>query len=193
MRLVVIDCENCGDKDIEKVIREGIECEYCFVIGALQSATKYRELCSNADIVQCSKVGHNAADFVLIAVLAERLSTLRYTEAIVVSNDTGYEAAIDYLNIVGYNVKQSSCSGGANIGNLRAMCGYIAKYCESGMSYSSMINKLEKQFGSGTIKSIRQLVTLGKIKVHEANKTKQIYFSKENLKEIARRGIADAI
>lgn len=106
-KLVIVDCENCFNKEIAKIFNKHIEFDYKLIIGKDQKLDTSR-LFIPVEYIRCSTTGHNATDFFLICVLVNILTNKKYsyTEAYLVSNDKGFDGAIKYLRGIGFKVQR---------------------------------------------------------------------------------------
>lgn len=185
MELALIDCENCSIESVKNQIKHIIYTDIFLVVGALQSETRYRNLGININTIKCNKIHKDAADFVLIAALVKLMMENEYNRATIISNDIGYDSAIEYLKSTGLNVRRCSPDKDIMSKGLASLCGYIAKNINSGTSFNKVIKTCKRGFSGKTHKMINELAELGLIKIVKV-KTLQVYFSKAKLKEIAK-------
>lgn len=106
MKLMVIDSENCLSSDLIKHVDYKRDWEVILVAGKTQSVTLNKN--STIKIDRCDIIGHNAADFRIVALTSHKMFTGNYSEAVIVSNDKGFQSAINYMKSQGVKVRRLS-------------------------------------------------------------------------------------
>lgn len=185
MNLLIIDCENCSFENIKKQIETIIDTDIIMIVGALQVENKYKCLSDNIETIKSNKVFQNAADFVLISVLSQRLSQHKYKKAIIMSNDRGFDSAVNYLTSIGYNVTRHESANLIMSKGLDTICKFIVDNYKSGASYARIVKAINAEIKGGkTRKLLNELHELGIITIAQS-KVRQIYFSEKRLREIS--------
>ena len=82
MNLVIFDCENCSSKSIEKHTNSIINSDIVFVVGAMQSERKFKQLAPRAKIIKSHELKRNTADFIIVATTAKLMANNKYDKAI---------------------------------------------------------------------------------------------------------------
>lgn len=180
MKYIVVDCENVSYK-IVKPMMDIPDTRFVFVEGAGQSTELYREL-NPYETVKCPSRGKNAADFVVISVVTEILTRAEDNIVLILSNDTGFDPAIGYLNLRGLcvarvttkeeveskniivyrNQKQSMLIEQLTEANLELQTQLNAEKARSG-SYKADLNRKTTQFKSETDKLNSQVLNLNNL------------------------------
>ena len=106
MKIMLIDGENCYSNELIKRVRNRRDWEVIIVIGRDQTHNIPDN--ANIDIERCEIVGHNAADFRIIAELTHKIFTQKYEEAVIVSNDKGFDSAVEYIKKQGIRIRRLS-------------------------------------------------------------------------------------
>lgn len=106
MKYVIVDCENVSHK-VTKGFMSIPNTRFIFIVGAGQSSSSYNEL-NPYKVVKCPDRGKNAADFVVMSVVTEILAKTEDSMVLILSNDTGFDPAIHYLMLRGFNVGRVS-------------------------------------------------------------------------------------
>ena len=185
MNLIIFDCENCSNESIEKQVRNIINSDIVFVIGAMQSERKFSKMAPKAKIIKSKEMKRNTADFIIVATTAKMMTNKKYKQAIMVSNDTGFDAAIRYFNSEGIKVTRQRPDKLIMSRGLKELCKIISKEFNSGVKFTTVSNKCKLKFWGNTNKLLNELNSLGIIKIRNL-KTRQIFFSKTKLEEIAK-------
>lgn len=201
MDLLAVDCENCSAEMLKDLLFIKRKRHIIFVVGKGQNEENYIKMCETAECVKCNKSGKNSADFVLVALVTQMLAQNKYKRASIISNDKGFDSAIDYLRSAGFKVNRlndkvletnSKISQSKRKKNdvvdeteLIPLCGFIAKHLKSGISYNKFISSCNRVCGKYTNRRVEQLKRAGLISVVKTKHTTQVYFSKSKLKSIA--------
>ena len=185
MNLVIFDCENCSTASMEKQVKNIINSDIIFVIGAMQSERKFNQMAPKAKIIKSKELKRNTADFIIVATTAKMMTNNKYNQAIIVSNDTGFDAAIRYFNSEAINVIRHKPDKLLMSRGLKELCGIIAKEFNSGVKLTTITTRCKSKFWGNTNKLLSELNSLGIIKIKTV-KTRQVYFSKKKLAEIAK-------
>lgn len=106
MKLMVVDAENCLSCELIRHIDYKRNWEVILVAGKTQSFTLNKN--STIKVDRCDIIGHNAADFRVVALVSHKVFTGNYSEVVIVSNDKGFESAINYMNEQGIKVRRLS-------------------------------------------------------------------------------------
>lgn len=117
MRLIMWDCENISPIPIIPYFKNLKNTNVVLIYGKEQKAVDIDA--ENVTSIVCKGTGHNYADFVLITELSRRIYTETYQSVSVVSRDTGFVAAIDFLKENGINIQKYN------------LLEFIAKYYKS--------------------------------------------------------------
>lgn len=96
--LCIFDLENIPlSKLKEKIEQIGDAYDYLLFFGYGQRI-KHLPVVSTIEILQADGMGHNYLDFQLVSELTIRANSGLYSDIIVISNDTGFDAVINYLS-----------------------------------------------------------------------------------------------
>lgn len=201
MDLLAVDCENCSAEMLKDLLFIKRKRHIIFVVGKGQNEENYIKMCETAECVKCNKSGKNSADFVLVALVTQMLAQNKYKRASIISNDKGFDSAIDYLRSAGFKVNRlndkvletnSKISQSKRKKNdvvdeteLIPLCGFIAKHLKSGIGYNKFISSYSRVCGKYTNRRVEQLKRADLISVVKTKHTTQVYFSKSKLKSIA--------
>lgn len=101
---MIIDCENVYTKKLIPIIESLKNWKVILVVGHTQKIEV-----PNAKFVEVLKVdgsGHNYADFVIVTELSRQIMSTKYQSSCIISNDTGFNAAVNYLKKLGYIVNR---------------------------------------------------------------------------------------
>lgn len=189
MVLLMVDCENCSIDSIEYNMKHLIDTDVVCVVGPSQSEFRYASLGLRLKTIKCQKPGKNSADFVLVADLVTRLATGNYIKAIIMSNDNGYDAAILHLNKLGYDVVRIPSDKEIMSTGLADFLAYMVKRFKSGAKFASIVTS-RPNMKDASSKYLYELARLGIIRI-SINDTKQVYFSKDRIKEIVKHHNAE--
>lgn len=187
MRLVIIDSENVGYREIDKIYETLLTNSRIFCVGNKTAVDAYKNCIIYKDIenIIVDYNYRNASDFVIIALAAMYLGSEKATVCEIISDDCGFDGAIQYLVAEGYNIKRIGVKTELNkYGFLTSLCGYIAKKCTTGMSIKEAENNIIPHNNRG-IDGLKQLNSLGIIEMKDG----RIFFDKVKLKDIARGNI----
>ena len=81
MNLIIFDCENCSNESIEKQVRNIINSDIVFVIGAMQSERKFSKMAPKAKIIKSKEMKRNTADFIIVATTAKMMTNKKYKQS----------------------------------------------------------------------------------------------------------------
>lgn len=104
MRLIIYDCENCYKENLAKRLSKMQKYEIVFVVGKRQNI-KIKES-EAVTILKSDKIAHNHADFIAVTELSRRLHTKKYQSACIISNDKGFDGAINLMREYGFSVNR---------------------------------------------------------------------------------------
>ena len=104
MKLMLIDGENCYSTRLLSHIAYKKDWEVVLIVRKdhilkLLPASGIR-------VENGLDIGRNAEDFHLISMLGIKMAKGNYSEAVIVSNDKGFDAAVKYFNTEGYKVRR---------------------------------------------------------------------------------------
>lgn len=109
---MIVDCENVAPKNILPVIKNFKGWRVHLLYGNNQTLSydeaEIIKTCSFISIGNAYMSGPNAADFVIVATLANELHKRDYQSACIISNDKGYDPAILYLRNQNFCVNRYS-------------------------------------------------------------------------------------
>lgn len=190
-KIIIVDGENCyGSKLHSKLIRIS-NADIVVVIGKGQHIKDYNR--TKVKIVEAQSGEKNALDFVIVSVAIDELVRKNYKQAIIVSDDKGYDAAIDYLRLQGHNIRRQKSNlkysrvylnDNKDI-EFKSLCGFIANNLQSGMREDKVADIV---FGRTNMNYFDYVNLLMKFKYITKSKRK-IYFEKSELSAIAKNKI----
>lgn len=188
--LVVIDGENSFSKDLRYKISTLSGIHPIVVLGSQQIVRGAD--CQDVGVVKVDIRAKNAVDFVVVSVLATKMSSGKYDKGLIVSDDVGYDSSIYYLRDIGYDVNRVSHSEFVGYVSkseedtfnnmLKSSCGFIKNSINIGEDIEVLKEKLGKVVGLHVDVIVDYLNSNNTIDIIED----KVYYDKELLAEIAK-------
>lgn len=187
--LIVIDGENIFNSIVREKIAELENTQAIVVIGKRQRITG--STCENIGVVKVDIECKNSVDFVVVSVVANKMASRRYSNAIILSDDIGFQAAILYLKSIGHNVKrvgykefvQDKEKKDQQLERMAiSCCGYINNHLENGIYKDTFEEHIKELFGKNrnvvvSFLAKHKLITL---------KSNKIFFDAKLLSTVAK-------
>ncbi len=190
-KLIVVDGENCyGDKLHDKITKIA-DADVVVVVGKGQKVKDSNK--TKVKLLEATSGEKNALDFVVVSIAIDKMIKDKYNQAIIVSDDKGYDAAIDYLRIQGHNIiRQKSNLKSSRVyldkkkdSEFKTICGFIANNLCAGINESKLANIVGEKT---SINYFDYVSLLKKFKYITMSRNK-IYFDKNELSAIAKNKI----
>lgn len=190
-KLIVVDGENCYGSKLHSKLMRMSNVDIIVVIGKGQTVKDYNK--TKVKIVEAQSGENNAIDFVVVSIAIDELTTKGYFSVTIISDDRGYDSAIDYLRLRGYNIRRQKSNlrysrvylkGNKEV-EFKSLCGFIANNLNSGMSEGKAVNEIT---GRTYINFYDYIDLLTKFKYITRAKRK-IYFERSELSAIAKNKI----
>lgn len=103
--VLVVDCENCYGKDTREILKNYKAWTIILVFGKFQEVD-YSLITGNMQIERSSLTSKNSADFVVVSIAASMLQSKEVEKLCIVSNDKGFDSAVNYLRKNGHNINR---------------------------------------------------------------------------------------
>lgn len=105
-KLIIVDCENISIKSIkDKLEKESMSTEIVLFLGHNQGISDI-PLGRPVEFLRATGVGKDYLDFQLVTEVTIRAIKKKYDNIIVITNDTGFDAAIERLKLHGINAER---------------------------------------------------------------------------------------
>lgn len=186
-KLYVIDGENCFGSKLHSKLTRASNADVVVVIGRGQNIKECNK--RKVEIIEAQSGQKNAIDFVVIAVALDRLSN-GYRQIVIVTNDKGYDSAIDYLRGQDYNIiRQTSDLKNSRVypdkkkdSKFKSMCGFIANNMNNGITEHKLIQNIKARTHINYLDYVNILDKYAYI----TRSKRKIYFNREELSNIAK-------
>ena len=152
--LLVIDGENAFNSIVREKVSKLKNTQATVVIGKRQNITGID--CEDIEVIRVVVERKNSVDFVVVSVVADKMTTRKYSNAIILSDDTGFDSAVQYLKSAGYRVRRVGYREfirGKDTKNQQlekmavSCCGYINNHLQNGVYKTTFEQHLSELFG----------------------------------------------
>lgn len=106
-RLMIFDCENICTKKLNYIIENLKDWDVILFFGNGQRMNNLPKT-ESLEVIQASGTGKNYADFQIVTEFTYKMLHEKYKSGVIVSNDCGYEAAIERLKKYKFTVNRYS-------------------------------------------------------------------------------------
>lgn len=106
-RLMIFDCENICTKKLNYIIENLKDWDVILYFGNSQRMNNLPKI-DGLEVIQASGTGKNYADFQIVAEFTYKMLHEKYKSGVIVSNDCGFEAAIEKLKKYNFTVNRYS-------------------------------------------------------------------------------------